>query len=165
MLGCNFYADHRDMLADRLPEVCVILAPQPFDARIAIDCLEASSHVLVEKPMAVRLDGADAMIEAARVTGRLLAVNLQQRFRPEVRAAKRLIEAGELGEIQRIGMTHYWTPVTKPRPRPSLERSVRPARGRGHLEALRWAPLEDRIVDFEGLFEALCGRRALAGGS
>jgi predicted dehydrogenase len=108
-LGCGFYADHRYMLADELPDVCVILAPQPFHARIALDCLKAGSHVLVEKPMAVRLDDADAMIEAAREAGRLLAVNFQQRFRPEVRAAKQLIENGELGEIQRVSMTHYWT--------------------------------------------------------
>jgi predicted dehydrogenase len=108
-LGCDFYADHREMLADKLPEVCVILAPQPFHARIAIDCLEAGTHVLVEKPMAVRLDDADAMIEAAGDAGRLLAVNFQQRFRPEVRAAKRLIESGELGDVQRASMTHYWT--------------------------------------------------------
>jgi predicted dehydrogenase len=107
--GCDFYVDHRDMLADKLPEVCVILAPQPVHARIAIDCLEAGSHVLVEKPMAIRLDGADAMIEAAREARRLLAVNFQQRFRPEVRAAKRLIEDGELGDFQRVSMTHYWT--------------------------------------------------------
>jgi predicted dehydrogenase len=108
-LGCGFYADHREMLADQLPEVCVILAPQPFHARIAIDCLEAGSHVLVEKPMAVRLDDADAMVEAAGEAGRLLAANFQQRFRPEVLAAKRLIERGELGDIQRVSMTHYWT--------------------------------------------------------
>jgi predicted dehydrogenase len=108
-LGCGFYPDHREMLADKLPEVCVILAPQPFHARIAIDCLEAGSHVLVEKPMAVRLDDADAMVETAREAGRLLAVNFQQRFRPEVRAAKRLIERGELGDVQRVSMTHYWT--------------------------------------------------------
>jgi predicted dehydrogenase len=50
----------------------VILAPQPFHARSAIDCLEAGSHVLVEKPMAVRLDDADAMIEAAGDAGRLI---------------------------------------------------------------------------------------------
>jgi predicted dehydrogenase len=108
-LECDFYADHRDMLADKLPEVCVVLAPQPYHARIAIDCLEAGSHVLVEKPMAIRLDDADAMIVAAGEARRLLAVNFQQRFRPEVRAAKRLIEDGELGDIQRVSMTHYWT--------------------------------------------------------
>src|SRR5215212_5686703 len=118
-LGCNFYVDHRNMLADRLPEVCVILAPQPLHARVTIDCPEAGSHVLVEKPMAVRLD--DAMIAAAREGGRQLAVNFQQRFRPEVRAAKRLIEAGELGEVQRVSMKHYWTLGTVPRSRPSQE--------------------------------------------
>ena len=108
-LGCAFYGDHLDMLADEAPEVCVILAPQPFHARIAIDCLEAGSHVLVEKPMAVRLDEADTMVEVAEATGRLLAVNFQRRFRPEVRAAKRLIKGGELGDVQRISTTHYWT--------------------------------------------------------
>lgn len=108
-LGCVFYTDHLDMLADEIPEVCVILAPQPFHARMAMDCLEAGSHVLVEKPMAVRLDDADAMVEAAERAGRLLAVNYQQRFRPEVRAAKRLIEGGEMGDIQRVSTTHYWT--------------------------------------------------------
>jgi predicted dehydrogenase len=87
----------------------VILAPQPFHAHIAIDCLEAGSHVLVEKPMAVRLDDADAMVEAAGEAGRLLAVIFQQRFRPEVLAAKRLIESEELGDIQRVSTTHYWT--------------------------------------------------------
>jgi predicted dehydrogenase len=108
-LGCAFYGDHLDMLADEAPEVCVILAPQPFHARIAIDCLEAGSHVLVEKPMAVRLDEADTMVEVAEATGQLLAVNFQRRFRPEVRAAKRLIKGGELGDVQRISTTHYWT--------------------------------------------------------
>ncbi|MGH3088862.1 MAG: Gfo/Idh/MocA family protein, partial [Rubrobacteraceae bacterium] len=108
-LGCDFYANHRDMLAAERPEVSVILAPQPFHALIALDCLEAGSHVLVEKPMAVSLDDADAMIEAAEAANRLLAVNFQQRFRPEARAARRLIRDGELGDIQRVAMTRYWT--------------------------------------------------------
>ena len=108
-LGCDFYADHREMLADKRPEVSVILAPQPFHAGIAIDCFEAGSHVLVEKPMAIRLDEADAMIETSERVGRLLAVSFQRRYLPEVRAARRLIENGELGDIQRVSTTVYWT--------------------------------------------------------
>jgi predicted dehydrogenase len=108
-LGCDFYADHREMLADKQPEVSVVLAPQPFHAGIAIDCFEAGSHVLVEKPMAIRLDEADAMIETAERVGRLLAVSFQRRYLPEVRAARRLIENGELGDIQRVSTTVYWT--------------------------------------------------------
>ncbi len=43
-LACDYYADHREVLADKLPDVCMILAPQPFRASIAIDRLEAGSH-------------------------------------------------------------------------------------------------------------------------
>jgi predicted dehydrogenase len=65
--------------------------------------------VLVEKPIAVEVAEADRMIEAARQTHRLLAVNLQHRTRPEIRTARRLIYEGRLGEIQRVQMTAIWT--------------------------------------------------------
>lgn len=108
-LGCAFYADHRAMLAETRPDVAVILAPHPFHASLAIDCLEAGCHVLVEKPMAVQVAEADAMIETAQRVGRLLAVNFQQRHRPEIQAARRLIQEGHLGNIQHLDMTAMWT--------------------------------------------------------
>lgn len=101
-LGCPFYQDHRAMLSETKPDVAVILTPPPSHAAIAIDCLEAGCHVLVEKPMAVEVTEADAMIKAAAKAARFLAVNFQHRFRPEVQAARRLIREGELGEIQRV---------------------------------------------------------------
>jgi len=101
-LGCPFYRDHRQMLTEVEADVAVILTPPPSHAPIAIDCLEAGLHVLVEKPMAVQVSEAAAMIEAAAKSGRLLAVNFQHRFRPEIRAARRLIQDGQLGEIQRV---------------------------------------------------------------
>lgn len=108
-LGCAFYTDHRRMLAETQPDVAVILTPHPFHAPLAIDCLEAGCHVLVEKPMAVQVAEADAMIEAAAKAGRLLAVNFQQRHRPEIQAARRLIQEGCLGKIQHLDMTAMWT--------------------------------------------------------
>jgi len=108
-LGCAFYTDHREMLAEIEADVAVIMTPHPSHAQITIDCLEAGCHVLVEKPMAVHAAEADAMIEAAARAERLLAVNFQQRFRPEVRAARNLIRQGELGAIQRVDATAIWT--------------------------------------------------------
>ncbi len=108
-LGCAFYTDHHTMLAETQPDVAVILTPHPLHAQIAIDCLEAGCHVLVEKPMAVQVAEADAMIEAAARAGRLLAVNFQQRHRPEIQAARRMIQEGHLGEIQHLDMTAMWT--------------------------------------------------------
>lgn len=108
-LKCAFYADHRTMLAEMQPDVAVIITPHTFHAPIAIDCFEAGCHVLVEKPIAVEVAEADAMIEAADEANRLLAVNFQQRYRPEVRAAYKLIQEGQLGAIQHVDMTVVWT--------------------------------------------------------
>ena len=107
-LGCAFFSHYREMLAETQPEVAVILTPHPFHAAIAIDCLEAGCHVLVEKPMAVEASEADAMIETARRVGRLLAVNFQQRLRSEVLAAKRYLDEGRLGRVQHIDVTRAW---------------------------------------------------------
>lgn len=107
-LSCPFYADHRQMLAETNPDITVILTPHPFHAKIAIDALNAGSHVLVEKPMAVEVAEADAMIEAAEKNNRLIAINFQQRFRPEVEAARHLIQSGQLGEIQRVTQVEPW---------------------------------------------------------
>lgn len=112
-LKCAFYANHRAMLADMQPDVAVIITPHTFHAPIAIDCFDAGCHVLVEKPIAVEVAEADAMIEAADKAGRLLAVNFQQRYRPEVRAAYKLIQGGQLGAIQHVDMTVVWTRTTR----------------------------------------------------
>ena len=107
--GCPYFSDHRELLAKTRPDAVAVLTPHPFHASIAIDCVQAGAHVLVEKPMADQVADADRMIEAARQTNRLLAVNLQHRTRPEIRAARRLIFENALGEIQRVQMTAIWT--------------------------------------------------------
>jgi predicted dehydrogenase len=107
--GCPYFSDHRELLAKTLPDAVAVLTPHPFHAPIAIDCMRAGAHVLVEKPIAVEVAEADRMIDAARESNRLLAVNLQHRTRPEIRGAKALIAQGRLGEIQRVQMTAIWT--------------------------------------------------------
>src|SRR5579864_2863134 len=107
--GCPYFSDHRELLEETRPDAVAIITPHPFHAPIAIDCMQSGAHVLVEKPIAVEVADADRMIEAARQTNRLLAVNLQHRTRPEIRAAKKLISEERFGEIQRVQMTAVWT--------------------------------------------------------
>jgi predicted dehydrogenase len=108
-LGCPAFADHHELLSRARPQAVAVLAPHPFHASIAVDCLSAGAHVLVEKPIAVEVAEADRMIETAARVQRRLAVNLQQRTRLEVRAAKSLIQTGRLGDVQRVQMTAIWT--------------------------------------------------------
>jgi predicted dehydrogenase len=107
-VGCPFFLDHREMLAAVSPDVVVICAPHPLHLPLALDCFAAGAHVLVEKPIAVEVAEADAMISAAEAAGRLLAVNFQERFRPAVEAARQLIAAGALGDLVRVLCVEPW---------------------------------------------------------
>jgi predicted dehydrogenase len=108
-LQCAFYKDYRQMLRETRPGVAVILTPHFLHPAIAIDCLQAGCHVLVEKPIALQVADADAMIEEANRSQRLLGLIFQHRFRPEIRAAKKLLQEGLLGDIQRVELSAVWT--------------------------------------------------------
>jgi predicted dehydrogenase len=107
-LGCSYFTDHRDMLNELKPDIAVVCTPHPSHAALVIDCLEAGIHVLVEKPLAVEVAQADAMIAAADAANRILAVSFQQRFRPIIDHVKRLIEAGEIGSLVRVMCVEPW---------------------------------------------------------
>jgi len=108
-LGCPAYPSLDAMLAESAPDLVVVMTPHPHHAEQAIAALRAGAHVLVEKPLAVHVAEADAMIAAAREAGRLLAVNFQQRLRPEIIAARKLLADGALGKIQQVDIKITWT--------------------------------------------------------
>lgn len=107
-VGCPFFVDHREMLETVHPDVAVICAPHPLHAPLALDCFAAGAHVLTEKPLAVEVAEADAMIAAADSAQRLLAVNFQQRFRPVIEYMHRFIAEGELGALVRVLCVEPW---------------------------------------------------------
>lgn len=107
-LGVPFYEDYHRMLADIQPDVTVITTPHYLHPQMAIDAMHAGSHVLCEKPMATQVAEADRMVKASKDTGKLLAINFQQRLRPEVLSAKKLIQEGRLGELQRVNLVVPW---------------------------------------------------------
>jgi predicted dehydrogenase len=108
-LGARFFSDHRAMLRETPPDVAVIATPHPSHAVIATDCMRAGAHVLVEKPMAVEVAEADAMIEAAAGNGRVLGVCFQFRFRPAIEEAHRLVSEGALGRLVRVACRETMT--------------------------------------------------------
>jgi UDP-N-acetyl-2-amino-2-deoxyglucuronate dehydrogenase len=80
-------------------DVACICTPSGIHARQAIDCATAGKHALVEKPIAVNLAEADAMINAFSKAGRLLGVALQRRAEPLFRKIHRALQAGDLGTL------------------------------------------------------------------
>ncbi|MBN2457216.1 MAG: Gfo/Idh/MocA family oxidoreductase [Sedimentisphaerales bacterium] len=93
-------------------EAVIIALPHFLHAPVSIDFLKRGIHVLVEKPMAMTVEQCDDMIEAADLTGSVLAVGLVRRFYNTSRFVKQIIDEGWLGRIQsfdfREGSIYNW---------------------------------------------------------
>lgn len=88
------YTDHKTMLAEIEPDLCAIATESGSHARIALDCIGAGCHVIVEKPMALSLSDADEMIARARKRGVVLSVCHQNRFNKSIAKIRRAVEDG-----------------------------------------------------------------------
>jgi UDP-N-acetyl-2-amino-2-deoxyglucuronate dehydrogenase len=95
--GVPCLTDYVALLArDDVDAVC-ICTPSGLHADQAIAAARAGKHVLVEKPIALTLADADAMIAACAQAGVQLGVALQRRTEPEFQHVHAAIAAGELG--------------------------------------------------------------------
>ena len=87
------------VLSDPDVEAVYIAVPHHVLAQLARQALSAGKHVLSEKPMAIRLDDADALIALAEERRRTLDVFFQMRWVDPYAQARALVRAGALGEI------------------------------------------------------------------
>jgi UDP-N-acetyl-2-amino-2-deoxyglucuronate dehydrogenase len=97
--GLRAYADYREMLEREKPDLVHILTPSGSHAAIALECLDSVENVLVEKPMALTLADADAMIEKSERLGRRLFVVKQNRYNLPVVKLREALEAGRFGKL------------------------------------------------------------------
>jgi UDP-N-acetyl-2-amino-2-deoxyglucuronate dehydrogenase len=88
-----------EMLARKDIDVVSILTPSGMHAEHAITVAQARKHVVVEKPMALTLSDANAMIDACDANGVRLFVVKQNRFNVPVVKAREALEAGRFGQL------------------------------------------------------------------
>ena len=86
------------------PEIDVIYNPLPnsLHAEWTIKALRAGKHVLCEKPMAVTVEEADAIIAASKETGKVVAEAFMYRHHPQTLKIKEMVDDGPLGKLQLI---------------------------------------------------------------
>jgi predicted dehydrogenase len=95
----TFTRDAERLLDDPSVDAVDICTPTPAHARLAIAALGRGKHVFCETPMALVLDEARAMRDAARKAGRLLQVGLLSRSIASYRHVKEVAEAGRHGRL------------------------------------------------------------------
>jgi predicted dehydrogenase len=81
-----------------------VAVPTVAHAEVGCRLLEMGLDVLVEKPMAVNLVEADALLQAAKKNGRILQVGHVERFNPAVIAVEPILNRPLFFEVHRLGV-------------------------------------------------------------
>ena len=104
----NRYLDYREMLDKERPDIISICSWDPMHAEMTIAAAaRRPKAILCEKPMAVSLGEADAMMVSCQRNGVKLAIGHQRRFYSCWNEARRLVQSGAIGKPERI-----WSAVT-----------------------------------------------------
>lgn len=96
------YSNVSEMLREEDLDIVDICTPPHTHAPLAIEAMEKSCHVLLEKPMALKLSDCDEMIRVSQKHGSKLCVVHNELFRPPLLKARELVEKGDIGKV--IGM-------------------------------------------------------------
>ncbi len=96
------YHDHLALLDDPSVDAAGVCVPAEAHVEVALSCAEAEIPVLLEKPPALDLDEWDRLAAAVRAAGVTFMLGVNMRWHRGFRAARSLIQAGALGDIQCI---------------------------------------------------------------
>ena len=107
-LGIPAFTSYAAMLAETEADVAVICTPSGLHPRHGIMAAERGLHVVVEKPMATRLEEADALVRACDQGGVHLFVVKQNRLNPGIQLLKRALDRGRFGRVFLANTTVRW---------------------------------------------------------
>ncbi|TSA28541.1 MAG: gfo/Idh/MocA family oxidoreductase [Ignavibacteriales bacterium] len=93
------YTDHKEMLDKEEIEAVIIATPTNTHLEIALDCLKANKHILIEKPIARSVAEAKQINAASKKYKKQVMVGMNLRYRPDAMLMKSLVNSGELGDI------------------------------------------------------------------
>ncbi|TDF91207.1 Gfo/Idh/MocA family protein [Paenibacillus piri] len=113
--GVKTYTSYDDAVQDPDIDAFLLLLPHDIHAEYSIKALRAGKHVLVEKPMAMNVEEAEAMASAAEAGGATLMIGQSRRFFSPVMESIKRVRANEIGGLININallLAHMDKPAT-----------------------------------------------------
>ncbi len=95
----HVFDDYRKLLEIKDIDIIDVCTPNTSHFPITVDSLKAGKHVICEKPLAVSVKEVEGMIKEAKKAGKKLMAAQHQRFKKDSAAVKKMIDAGDFGEI------------------------------------------------------------------
>jgi len=99
------YQDYKEMLQIEKPELVAICTESGKHGQIALECLDAGSNLIIEKPIALSLEEADRIIEKAKEKNIKVSACHQNRFNKSVQKIREAVEADRFGRLM-YGTAH-----------------------------------------------------------
>lgn len=106
--GARHHADAAALMSDPGVDAVILCTPSGVRRDYAVAAAEHGKHVLVEKPIEVDLERAEAIVAACARHGVTLGVVYQSRFKPHPGAVRAAIERGALGTPVLSSMAVKW---------------------------------------------------------
>lgn len=100
--GAFAYTDYKEMIDKEAPDAVIINLPHHLHEESTHYCAQRGIHVLVEKPMSISAASCQAMIQVCQEFGTILQIGHVQRYFPENKKAKELIDSKALGDLLMI---------------------------------------------------------------
>lgn len=94
--------DYREVLARADVDAVIIATPDHWHQKIAIDAMNASKDVYLEKPMVQLIGDGQPLIDAQRKTGRILQVGSQRVSSIVYQKAQELMQSGAIGQLNMV---------------------------------------------------------------
>ena len=93
------YTDYKEMIKKEKPELVAIATESGKHAQIAIDCINAGCNVIIEKPIALSIEDAKRIINAANEKGVKVCANHQNRFNKSIKKLRDAYNKNRFGKL------------------------------------------------------------------
>lgn len=93
------YTDYHALLSEVKPQLAAIATESGKHAAIGMDCIDAGCHLIVEKPLALSMQDARALIAAAKGKGVQLCACHQNRFNKSIQKIRSAVEENRFGRM------------------------------------------------------------------
>ncbi len=102
------YSDYRELLANH-PDLDGIVIGTPNDQHehIAVDCLKANAHILLEKPLATTPQACLNILNAKQASGKSVTLGFVLRYTPFYKKLREIAQSGVCGRIQTVTAEEY----------------------------------------------------------
>jgi len=104
----SHFTSYERMLAESNADIVTIATPSGLHPEQGVAAAKAGKHVVMEKPMAISLTGADALVQACDKAGVQLFVVKQNRLNPPVQLLKRAVDRNRFGRIYMASCAVHW---------------------------------------------------------